>query len=32
MHGLNEHIGVKSLYDSRDYLYRLMKIYGDLKG
>ena len=31
-HGLNEHIPVKSLYDSRDYLYRLMKIYGDLKG
>ncbi|HEY2356358.1 MAG TPA: M20/M25/M40 family metallo-hydrolase [Phenylobacterium sp.] len=29
VHGLNEHIRVKVLYDSRDYLYRLMKIYAD---
>lgn len=29
MHGLNERIRTKVLYDSRDYLYRLMKIYGD---
>lgn len=32
MHGLNERIHVKVLYDSRDYLYRLMKIYGDQAG
>lgn len=29
VHGLNERIRVKVLYDSRDYLYQLMKIYGD---
>jgi acetylornithine deacetylase/succinyl-diaminopimelate desuccinylase-like protein len=29
VHGLNERIRVKVLYDMRDYLYRLMKIYGD---
>jgi acetylornithine deacetylase/succinyl-diaminopimelate desuccinylase-like protein len=29
VHGLNEKIRVKVLYDSRDYLYRLMKIYAD---
>jgi acetylornithine deacetylase/succinyl-diaminopimelate desuccinylase-like protein len=29
MHGLNERIRAKVLYDSRDYLYRLMKIYGE---
>ncbi len=29
VHGLNERLRVKVLYDSRDYLYRLMKIYGD---
>jgi acetylornithine deacetylase/succinyl-diaminopimelate desuccinylase-like protein len=28
-HGLNERIRTKVVYDSRDYLYRLMKIYGD---
>ena len=28
-HGLNEYLRVKVVYDSRDYLYRLMKIYGD---
>jgi hypothetical protein len=26
VHGLDERIRVKVLYDSRDYLYRLMKI------
>lgn len=29
MHGLNERLRTKVLYDSRDYLYRLIKIYGD---
>jgi acetylornithine deacetylase/succinyl-diaminopimelate desuccinylase-like protein len=29
VHGLNERVRIKVLYDSRDYLYRLMKIYGD---
>ena len=29
VHGLNERIRVKVLLDSRDYLYRLMKIYAD---
>ena len=29
VHGLNERLRVKVLYDSRDYLYRLMKIYAD---
>ena len=28
-HGLNERIRTKVVYDSRDYLYQLMKIYGD---
>lgn len=27
VHGLNERLRVKTLYDSRDYLYQLMKIY-----
>lgn len=31
VHGLNERIRVKSVLDSRDYLYALMKIYGDQK-
>ena len=31
-HGLNERERVKVLYDSRDYLYRLMKIYADQPG
>ena len=31
VHGLNERIRVKSVFDSRDYLYQLMKIYGDQK-
>jgi acetylornithine deacetylase/succinyl-diaminopimelate desuccinylase-like protein len=29
VHGLNEHVRVKVLYDSRDYLFRLVKIYAD---
>lgn len=29
IHGLNERIRVKSLYDGRDYLYRLVKIYAN---
>lgn len=29
VHGLNERMRTKVLYDSRDYLYRLIKIYGD---
>ena len=28
-HGLNEYLRVKVVYESRDYLYRLMKIYGE---
>ena len=28
IHGLNEHIRVSSLYKGRDYLYRLVKLYG----
>jgi acetylornithine deacetylase/succinyl-diaminopimelate desuccinylase-like protein len=31
VHGLNEYIGVKSLMDCRDFLYRLIKIYSDQK-
>ncbi len=31
IHGLNEYIGVKSLLDCRDFLYRLIKIYSDQK-
>jgi acetylornithine deacetylase/succinyl-diaminopimelate desuccinylase-like protein len=29
IHGLNERIRVKSLYDGRDFLYRLVKIYAE---
>ena len=29
IHGLNEHIRVKSLYDGRDYLWRLVNIYAN---
>jgi acetylornithine deacetylase/succinyl-diaminopimelate desuccinylase-like protein len=32
VHGLNERIRTKVLYDARDYLYRLMKVYGDQAG
>jgi len=28
IHGLNERIRVRTLMDGREYLYRLMKIYG----
>src|ERR1035438_4757883 len=31
IHGLNEYIGVKSLLDCRDFLFRLIKIYADQK-
>jgi acetylornithine deacetylase/succinyl-diaminopimelate desuccinylase-like protein len=31
IHGLNERIGVASLYEGRDFLYRLVKIYADQK-
>jgi len=29
IHGLNERVGVTSLYEGRDFLYRLVKIYAD---
>jgi acetylornithine deacetylase/succinyl-diaminopimelate desuccinylase-like protein len=29
IHGLNERIGVKSLYEGRAFLYRLVKIFAD---
>jgi acetylornithine deacetylase/succinyl-diaminopimelate desuccinylase-like protein len=29
IHGLNERIRVKSLYDGRDFLYRVVKLYAD---
>ena len=29
IHGLNEYVGVKSLMECRDFLYRLVKIYAD---
>jgi acetylornithine deacetylase/succinyl-diaminopimelate desuccinylase-like protein len=31
IHGLNERIRVKSLYDGRDYMTALVKIYADQK-
>ena len=31
IHGLNEYVGVKSLLDCREFLYRLIKIYSDQK-
>jgi acetylornithine deacetylase/succinyl-diaminopimelate desuccinylase-like protein len=31
IHGLNEYIGVKSLLEGREFLYRLVKIYADEK-
>jgi len=31
IHGLNEHLGVKSLLEARDFLYRLVKLYADGK-
>jgi acetylornithine deacetylase/succinyl-diaminopimelate desuccinylase-like protein len=32
VHGLNERMPAKALYDARDYLYRLMRAYGDQAG
>ena len=32
IHGLNEHIRVKSVLDGRDYLHRLIRIYADSRG
>ena len=29
IHGLNEYVGVKSLLEGREFLYRLVKIYAD---
>ena len=31
MHGLNEHIRVKSVLDGRDYLHRLVRVYAEMK-
>ncbi len=31
VHGLNEYVGVKSLLEGREFLYRLVKIYADAK-
>jgi acetylornithine deacetylase/succinyl-diaminopimelate desuccinylase-like protein len=31
IHGLNEYVGVKTLLEGRDFLYRLVKIYADEK-
>ena len=31
IHGLNEYVGVKSLLDGREFLYRLVKIYAEQK-
>jgi acetylornithine deacetylase/succinyl-diaminopimelate desuccinylase-like protein len=31
IHGLNEYVGVKSLLEGREFLYRLVKIYADQK-
>jgi acetylornithine deacetylase/succinyl-diaminopimelate desuccinylase-like protein len=31
IHGLNEYIGVNSLLEGREFLYRLVRIYGDEK-
>ncbi|MCU1500274.1 MAG: hypothetical protein JWM47_4227, partial [Acidimicrobiales bacterium] len=28
LHGLNERVGVRSLYDGRDFLYEVVKLYG----
>ena len=32
VHGLNEHVGVKQLYDSKEFLYRLVKRLAGEKG
>ena len=31
VHGLNERMPVKALYDGRDFLYQLVKLYADQK-
>ena len=31
IHGLNEYVGVKSLLEGREFLYRLVKIYAEQK-
>jgi di/tripeptidase len=31
IHGLNEYVGVKSLLEGREFLYRLVKIYAERK-
>jgi acetylornithine deacetylase/succinyl-diaminopimelate desuccinylase-like protein len=31
IHGLNEYVGVKSLLEAREFLYRLVKVYADQK-
>jgi acetylornithine deacetylase/succinyl-diaminopimelate desuccinylase-like protein len=31
IHGLNEYVGVKSLLEGRDFLYRLVKVYANQK-
>jgi acetylornithine deacetylase/succinyl-diaminopimelate desuccinylase-like protein len=31
IHGLNEYVGVKTLLEGRDFLYRLVKVYADSK-
>jgi acetylornithine deacetylase/succinyl-diaminopimelate desuccinylase-like protein len=31
IHGLNEYVGVRSLFEGREFLYRLVKIYADQK-
>ena len=31
IHGLNEHIRAKSIYDGRDYMYRLVRLYADAR-
>ncbi|HEY3950963.1 M20/M25/M40 family metallo-hydrolase [Phenylobacterium sp.] len=32
IHGLNERLGVQSLYEGREFLYRLVKVYADTPG
>ena len=31
IHGLNEYVGVQTLLEGRDFLYRLVKVYADQK-
>ena len=32
IHGLNEHMGVQALYEGREFLYRLVKVYAEAPG